>query len=320
MFHIGRYLFCAAALMTIVMQPIESLAGKRIGGLIFSDETRYVEALKGIKDVLAKAGYQEPGTTFKIDNAAGNKARALELVKKMSTEKPDLILTLGTSSTLAVSRIITDVPIVFSVVYDPVATGIANSWQSSGNNTTGTSTQIPMPKLLDTLGLFVSVKKMAVLYTPGEKNSEAALKDLQKIEASYRIKVFPVRLNKVEEIHQLLPEVLRIVDAIYITGSNLVDSQVLTIVDMANKANVPTISHLEDMVEKGVLIGVCSDSYALGQAAGLKAVSILKGAQPSSLNIDISKKNDVILNMKTAQKGRFRIPEAFMKIVTKKIE
>jgi ABC-type uncharacterized transport system substrate-binding protein len=89
---------------------------------------------------------------------------------------------------------------------------------------------------------------------------------------------------------------------------------------MATQAKVPTITHLEDLVEKGVLMGVCADPYAMGQDAGVKAVEILKGAKPSSLPIDFSKKSTVILNMKTAQKGQFQIPAEFMKTVTKRIE
>jgi len=37
------------------------------------------------------------------------------------------------------------------------------------------------------------------------KNSESQLKDLQAVEANYKIKIIPVRLATVEEINQLLP-------------------------------------------------------------------------------------------------------------------
>ena len=87
-----------------------------------------------------------------------------------------------------------------------------------------------------------------------------------------------------------------------------------------HKAGVVTVSHLEDLIEKGVLVGVCADSYAVGRLAGEKAVKILHGAKPSSLSIDVPTKFDVILNMKTAREGKFPISSEFMKRVTKKIE
>ena len=116
------------------------------------------------------------------------------------------------------------------------------------------------------------------------------MKDLQRTEVNYKIKVIPVRLTKIEDVNQLLPEVLRTADAVYVTGSNLVDSQVVVIAEMATKAKVITITHLEDLVEKGVLLGVCADAYAMGRLAGEKAVKILKGVKPASIPIESAKK------------------------------
>jgi putative ABC transport system substrate-binding protein len=315
-----KCLVSAVALLTLALFSIEVQAQRKIGVLMFSEETRYVEAQKGIKDKLKEGGLGEPKTTFIVEQAGANKARAAQLVQKFAAEKLDLIVTLGTSSTIAVTREIKDVPIVFSVVYDPVEAGVAKDWKSSGNNTTGCSSKIPMPRLMESLRNFTQVKRLAVLYTPGEKNSESVLKDLQKIEASYKIKVIPVPLTEIKEVNQLLPEVLRTADAIYVTGSNLVDSQVSVIVDMATKAKVITITHLDDLVEKGVLLGVCADAYSMGQLAGEKVIKILKGGKPSSIPIEPAKESNVILNVKTAKKGQFQIPPDLAKTVTRTIE
>jgi putative tryptophan/tyrosine transport system substrate-binding protein len=305
--------------LAIVLFSTQVAAGIRIGVLMFSGEARYIEAAKGARDKLKEMGFGEPKVSFTVDEAGANKARAAELVQKYVAAKFDLIIALGTSSTQAVVREIKDVPIVFSVVWDPVDAGIAKAWNHSGNNTTGVSSKIPMSKPMEILGNFARVKRLAVLYTPGEKNSESQLKDLQAVQTN-KIKIVPVRITRVEDIGQLLPEVLRTVDALYITGSNLVNSQVSTIVDMAEKAVIITLTHLEDLVEKGVLFGVCVDSYRAGQLTGEKAAKILKGAKASAISIECVKKYDVILNMKSVKKGHFQVPTDFMKMVTKTIE
>ena len=132
-----KFLVSAVVFLTLALFSIEAQAQRKIGVLMFSEEARYIEAEKGIKDKLREGGFGEPKTTFIVEQADGNKARAAELVQKFAAEKLDLIITLGTSATVAVSREIKDVPIVFSVVYDPVEAGIAKDWKSSGNNTTG---------------------------------------------------------------------------------------------------------------------------------------------------------------------------------------
>lgn len=293
---------------------------KKIGILMFSGEMRYQEAMQGFVDELAKAGFSEPRVSFLRENAGANKGKARDVVQKFAAADLDLIFTLGTSATIAVAREIKNVPIVFSVVYDPVDAGVARDWNSSGNNTTGVSSRIPMTKLMDTLLEFIPVKRLAVLYTPGEKNSETQLRDLQDLERHYRIRVVPVPLTTREEISQILPEIVRTSEAVYLSGSNLVDSQVELIVRVATQARVATISHLEDLVEKGVLLGVCFDPYRLGSVAGKKAVRILKGASPSSIPIETYPSIHLILNNGTAKTGKFEVAPSFRKLVTRVVE
>lgn len=314
-----RFLAVAAVILSAVSFSREARAERRIGILMFSEELRYNEAMIGITDRLREAGFSEPDTRLIVENAGANKARAAELVKKYSAEKLDLIITLGTSMTIPVAREIKDVPIVFGVVYNPVEAGIAGGWKSSGNNTTGASTIFPMANVVERLLEFRKVGRMAVLYNPGEKNSETQLKDLREIQHLYGIRIIPVPLTKKEEVGQILPEVVRTCDALYVTGSNLVNSQIGTIVDLATKANVVTITHLDDLVAKGVLLGVCSDSHQNGRMVGEKAIRILKGAKPSSVPIESPADRHVMINMETARAGRFRVPEEFMKKVTRKV-
>jgi putative ABC transport system substrate-binding protein len=295
-------------------------AEKRIGILTFSEEVRYNDTQKGIMDQLNKDGFGEPGVKFTIENARGSKAKAAELVQKFAAAKMDLIITIGTTATIAVTREIKDVPVVFGMVYDPVEAGIAKDWKSSGNNTTGVSPKVAMSKLVSSLKELAPVKKLAVLYTPGEKNTEIQLKELQRIQTSLQIKVIPVILANKEEVARILSSVVHTVDAFYLTGSSIVGTTVPIIVDIANKAKVVTISHLDDLVEKGALLGICANSNLVGHLAGKKAVQILKGAKPSSIPIEIEKKLDFILNMKTAKAGQFQIPLSFMKKVTRTIE
>jgi len=297
-----------------------AMAEVKIGILTFSDESRYMDAQKGILERLKELGYAEPKISFMMDISGANKAKAAELVQKYATAKLDLIFTLGTSITIPLAREIKDVPLVFSVIYDPVDSGVAQSWQSSGNNTTGTSTKIPMGKVMDALLAFVPVKRLAVLYTRGEKNSELQLKDLQGVQAAYNFEIIPVPLTRKEDILQIVPEVARTADALYITGSNLVGAEISTIVDIATQAKVVTVTHLDDMVVKGVLLGVTSDTYQLGRMAADKAVKILQGAKPASLPIETLKEFTLVLNMKTARAGQYQIPPAFLKMVKKKIE
>ena len=298
----------------------EACAEKKIGILMFTEDIRYHESKNGIIDQMKEDGFGEAAVKYTIENAGGSKAKAAQLAQKFAEAKMDLIFTIGTSATIPVSKAIRDVPIVFCTVYDPVEAGIAKEWKSSDNNTTGSTTKFPMSKIVNSLKDFAPVKRLAVLYTPGEKNSELQLKELQGVQADTQIKVIPIILSKKEAVAQALSEVVHTADAFYLTGSSIIGETVPIIVDIANKGKVVTLTHLDDLVEKGALIGVCPNSYLVGRLARKKAVKILNGAKPSSIPIETDKKLDLIINMKTAKAGQFQIPSSFMKMVTKTIE
>jgi putative ABC transport system substrate-binding protein len=320
MWLVKKFYIIAIAFLIVTLFSIDAKAEKKIGIFLFSKEVRYFESQKGIMDQLDKNGFGKSAVKYTIENAEGSKAKAAEIARNFSTAKMDLIFTIGTQATLAAAKEIKDVPIVFSTVYDPVESGIAKGWKNSGNNTTGSTTLIPMSTIIKNLKELAPVKKLAVLYTPGEKNTEAQLIELQKIQTDFQIKVIPIILTKKEEVAQILSEVIPTVDALYLTGSSIIGTTVPIIVGIANKAKVVTITHLDDLVEKGTLLGVCPNSYSVGRLAGGKAVQIMKGAKPSSIPIETVKKIDLIFNMKTAKAGQFQIPPAFMKTVTKTIE
>lgn len=297
--------------------PREAAAEKRIGILKYTEENRFLEAEKAFIDQIKKGGLK---AQFTVASAGGSKFRASELTQKFADEKLDMIFSLGTSATIAVAKVVKDVPIVFSTVYDPVEAGIARSWKSSGNNTTGTTTKIPPEIIVKYLQKVAPIKKLAVLYTPGERQTEIQMIELRKMEAPYGVKIVPIILSKDEDTSQILPKVAGSVDAIYLTGSSIVSDTFPAILEIAAKQKVVTITHLDDMLNNGALLGVCVDSYTGGQLAGEKALKILKGAKPSSIPIETPKKLDFVLNMKTVKAGQFQIPGEFMKSVTRTVE
>lgn len=313
---------CLLFALALIISPLtaDAQGGKKIGLLMWSDATIYVDAKRGVLDQLGKEGFAEPVVRFTMKNAGASKVKAAKTAKKFVADRMDLVIVLGTSATLVVAGEIKDAPVVFGMVYDPVEVGIARDWKSSRNNTTGASNWFPMSNLLKILKDLAPVKTLAVLYTPNEKNSEAQLRELRKDQAAAGVRVMAVPLAKKEDVPLVLPEVLREADAVYLGGSSVVLASAPVIVQMATRARVLTVTHLDENSEKGALLGVTADSYAVGRLAGEKAARVLRGAKPASLPIGTLKKNEVILNMRTARAGRFPIPPAFMKSVTRVIE
>jgi putative ABC transport system substrate-binding protein len=304
----------------IVVLNSEAKAEKTVGVIIFSKENHYAETWKGIMGHLQKEGLTEPKVKYLIENAEGDKVKTSKIVSKFSESKVDMIIALGTTPAVFATRETKNIPIVFSMVYDPVESQIAQGWNSSGNNAAGSSNKFSMSHILKTLNSFASVKRLGVLYQPGEKNSEAQLRELQSEKNNFKINIIPIPVTRKEDVSNILSDAVKLVDALYLAGSSILGETVSTTVDIATKAKVITMSNLEERVEKGVMIGVCADSYKVGQLAGERAAKILKGAKPSSLSIGVVKKTDIIINMKTAQAAQIQVSDAFLKTATKIIK
>ena len=318
---VQRLFVGAVAIFVMVgFLTVEAKAEIKIGVLVFTKENHYSDALSGIMDHLKKEGFAEPRVKFIIENAEGNKAKAAEFARKFAADKLDMVMALGTSAAVAVVKEIKNAPIVFSMIYDPVEAQIVQDWKSSGNNATGSSNKMSMSQLLNTLKSLAPVKRLAVLYQANEKNSVSQLKDLQEEQNNLQIKVIPVPITSKEDLSGMLSEVVGAADAVYLAGGSIVGEMVPAIVDIASKAKMITVSNLPERVEKGVLLGVCANSYNVGLLAGEKAVKVLKGAKPSSVPIGTLSKFDVLVNTKTAKAAQIQISPAFLKAATKVIE
>ena len=319
--RITKQFFLVVMIFFIVLLfSTEARAEKRIGILLWNDQPRYVQNKDGVIEYLKQQGFDEPNVKFTIESADGNKSRAVELAHKFVAAKMDMVITIGTTATVIAANEIKDIPLVFVMVWDPVGSKIAMDWKSSGNNTTGASSKTSTYQLLTALKDVAAVKRVAVLYTQGERNSELQVKEFEAEQSNFKISIIRVQLNNKEMVQPVLSDVVTKVDAVCLTGSSVVGDSLPIIVDIATKAKVLSASQSEDHVERGALLGITVDPRAVGRLAGKKAVQILKGAKPSSIPIETLKKMDIFINMKTVKAGQFRISPSFMKKATKIIE
>ncbi|MBI4649853.1 ABC transporter substrate-binding protein [Candidatus Desantisbacteria bacterium] len=293
---------------------------KKIGILQWSTESRYSDSKEGFIKKKKKEGFTENEVEFITELADANKVKAMKIAQKFAAYKLTMYYTIGTSAAVALANEIKDTPIIFSTVYDPVESKISLGWQNSGNNTTGSSSYVPMPRILEVLKKLKPIKNIGVLYTPGQTNSEAQLKNLQKSEQEFNIKVIPIPIKRKEEVKNILSFAAEKVEAIYVSGSGIMDETIPEIVEITSKSKTITFTHLEDPVTKGVLFGLSADPREMGRLAGKKAAMVLRGAKPSDIPIEPLKNFNVILNQKTIKSGQFKIPPDFMKLVTKTIE
>ncbi len=257
-------------------------------------------ALDSVKEGFKKA-FEEAGVKAEFDekNAEGNLSTANLIANQFKSDGKDLVFGIATPSAQALSNTITDIPVLFSAVTDPVSANILKP------NVTGTSDRLDnIVEQLDILKkLNPNVKKIGVVYNTSEKNSLVQLEAIKKAAKEKNLEVVEQGVTGTAELPQVLKSILADADALYVPTDNTIVSAMQLVVSEATSAKKIVIASDEGSVKNGALFTKGLNYFELGKRAGQMAVEILKnGKKPSDIPFEISKSTTIIVNETTASK------------------
>jgi putative tryptophan/tyrosine transport system substrate-binding protein len=230
--------------------------------------------------------------------------------------KPDVILSNGTPATIAFQQQTKDIPVVFTMVTDPVGQGLVKSLAQPGANLTGfTNFEFSMGGKW--LGLLKEVSPkvahVGVLYHPHTAPYAASfLEPLQAGAAASSVQVQPA------EIHDAF-DVERVIDTLPINSSGLViiPSTFMTghrdlIVAAAARHAVPAIYPFRYFATAGGLIAYGADGADIHSRAASYVDRILKGAKPAELPVQQPTKYELVINLKTSRALGLDVPPTLL--------
>lgn len=312
-----------------LLAPFGSFAQQRkiwrIGILKESKQSTDESRLAALKGGLSALGYVE-GADYLIEtrSAQSNFARLPELAAELITLKVDVIVTSGTPSALAASRITQHIPIVMPTVGDPVGSGLVDSLRHPGRNVTGLSTitlELVGKRLELLRQLLPQVRRVGLLYDP---NNQIDAEVLKRFEADCaRLKLHAIRAaapspDNISKAFVTLKQ--QRAQGLLVTSSGTNNSSQEYIIQQSAEHRLPTIYSRSDYGEAGGLISYSPDFTDMNRRAATYIDKIFKGAKPGELPIEQPAKFDFVLNMKTAKALGIKIPQLILVQATKVIE
>lgn len=262
------------------------------------DFTSYKRALKGIKKVLEESDQDIRVIEYLVPEDPQERKLSLE---KLISEKPDLIITIGSKATKAVSQKIDDIPVVFSVVLNPVISGFVESMESSGNNLTGASLDIPIKIQFEKFKLIVPhLKKIAVLHTP---ETEGLVKNSQAIAEDLNLKIIPFLAASEKDVPKALEQMQKEAQVLW----TIADPQIYTpqttqfILLHALRNRLPVMGINPSFVGNGALFALACDYKDIGIQSGEMALEVLSGKNTRHIPISVPRIIYLYLNLKTAE-------------------
>ena len=261
---------------------------------------------QGFKDALADAGYD---VDYDEQNAQGDQSIAASIAGKFASDDLDMILAIATPTAVSVAQAVTDVPILFTAVTDPVDAALVESMEAPGGNITGTSDAVPVRDLLELVNrLDPDAKTVGIVYNPGEANAVSQVEWAEEAAAELGLEIKLATADTSNGVQQAAESLD--VDAFFVITDNTVVSALETLVQVAEAKDIPVIASEGDSVARGGIATIGISYYDLGYQTGEMAVRILKGeATTDSMPVETQTELAVYLNTGAAERMGVTIPD-----------
>jgi ABC-type uncharacterized transport system substrate-binding protein len=271
---------------------------------------------------LRRLGYIE-GQNFSIVNrfTDGNVERLPAFAAELVAEKVDVIFAPATNTVQAARRATSSIPIVFSVVSDPVGSGFVASLGRPGGNITGTTSihrELAAKRLQILKEVFPKTSRVAVLITD-EPPVAPQLDQVRQAATRLGMSILTTQVlsrDDFESAHKLLRSWRA--DSIYVIESSTNATNRNLLAEFAAQIRLPAI--YGQYADVGGLISYGANYEDLYRRAAHYVDKILKGAKPAELPVEQPTKFELVVNMKTAKKLGIRIPQSILARADRVIE
>lgn len=265
---------------------------------------------------LAEEGIVE-GENLKIEyvNAQADASTAGMTASNFVSKKMDLICAIATPCAMTSynATMNTDIPVIYTAVSDPVKAGLANADGSPVGNVTGTSDALAVDAQLAMIReVLPEAQKIGIIYTTSEANSISTIEQYKALAGSYGFEIVDIGVTAMSEVALAAADIASKVDCITNLTDNTVVSALQTVLEEANKQNIPVFGSEVEQVKAGCVASMGLEYYELGKQTGKMAAKVLKGeAKASEMNYEVISEPSLYVNFAAAEKIGLALPERY---------
>jgi putative ABC transport system substrate-binding protein len=311
---LNRRDFIAGALATTLpLRSLNAAQSKKVVIITFRGDT---EVEVGFKDYFKK---NKLAVEFETRDLGRDIKKMPEIISEIRQIKPDLVMSWGTSTTLALigayddtrPEHVNNIPVVFALVSAPVESKIVQKTSGHGRmNVTGVSHMASLRSQVLAIGTYKKFSRLGFLYTSTEQNSISTLTEMQKLSEELRFKLvhrhFPLENNKPTSngFESLISDLKRQgAEWLYLPPDSFLGTQAKEkIIPYAHSLGIPTFASTEQLMDAGALTGLFSKYYSVGDYAGFKAGKIMfENVKAGEIEIDSLTKFSYNVNMQVAK-------------------
>jgi putative ABC transport system substrate-binding protein len=293
----------------------------QLGVFFWHESPNDQAALDGIRSAFKVRGRRHE---ILVVQANSDRETARRLLAGLRKRRVDLVFAMGTEAALLAKEHITDLPVVFTAVTNPIESGVVPSWKGSGSNLAGNSNwidpettvrvfRLAVPKL-ERLGVLRS--RMSGVVSAAELRGLRRYLQEAKAKATGKARPKPRPLTVIEreltDVSQIAKAVGELADsgvqAIWIP----IDFQIYQNADKvfvaARQRGLPIVSTSMRAVRTAAVAGILPDYDLLGQRAAVIALRILEHhSRPQDIPIGTLRAHRVVVNLDVARRCDYEL-------------
>ena len=269
----------------------------------------------GLRQGLVDKGYEiGRNLAFEARYAHGDIEKVPALIAELLALKVDVLVTVGTSISLAARRATSTVPIV-CISGDPVGTGLVASLSRPGGNVTGLSLLAAdySEKWLELLKeALPKLHRVAVLWNA---DNPSIVLEMERLLAAARalgldLTAFSAKPNDIEASFAAIAN--GGFDGLVVTTDASIEPSTPRIIAWAAEHRLPTIYPFSTAVQQGGLMSYSADFFKLWRVGAGYVDRILKGEKPANLPIEQPTAVTLKINLKTAKALDLAVPSTLV--------
>ena len=228
----------------------------------------------------------------------------------------DAIVTASTPAVQAAQQATRTIPIVMTLVSDPVESGLIASLARPAGNVTGLSLMHPeiSGKRLQLLKEIIpKVSRVAVLGNPSDPSNPPLLRETKGAARALGVQLQLVEVRGPTEFDGAFSVMTRArAGALVVLPSAIFQNERRRIVDLAAKSRLPAVYAWREAVDAGGLMSYGASVLDIFRRAAVYVDKILKGAKPADLPVEQPTRFELVINMKTAKALGLTIPQSVL--------
>jgi putative ABC transport system substrate-binding protein len=309
----------AAAACPLAARAQQRERVRRIGVLLpqRADDPNATDRITAFAQALQLLGWTN-GRNLRLDYkwSPGSAAETRKSADELVALEPDVILTAGAAALTQLLQATRSVPIVFTLVADPVGAGLVDSLAHPGGNATGfMALEYSMGgKWLELLKeLAPGLKRAAVLRDSTTSAGIGLFGAIQSAAPSLGVEISPINARDTGELERAIAAFARGANGgLIVTPSGFATVHKDLIIALAARHKLPGVYQGGEFVAAGGLAAYGPDILDHYRAAAGYVDRILKGEKPADLPVQAPTKYELAINLKAAKAIGLSVPPTLL--------